>query len=92
MKRFLVATLAALGLCAGSAPLQQITKSSNEQVAVKNGQDTKKLESDHFGSYAGGMLSQIMRSSGHAPYEWGISRQCFRMVQKNKKIARRAKR
>ena len=92
MKRFLVATLAALGLCAGAAPIAQTAKASNEQVAVKNGQDTKKIEADCFGSYASGMARQFFRNGGHTPYEWGISRSCFRMVQKNKKIARRAKR
>jgi hypothetical protein len=82
---------AALGLGISTTPVQQSVKTATEQVAIKNGQDIKKTEADIFGSYAGGMLRQIMRNTGHTPYEWGISRACRRMVLKNKKIACRSK-
>lgn len=85
--RLAIATLVAFGLA--ESPMVRASDSNTveqrQQVsAVKNGMETKKLEADHFGSYAAGMLDQILRHGGHAPQDWGRSAACARMVRKNR--------
>lgn len=85
--RFLIAAAAVLGLGAGqmTSTAAQLRPTEQRQLAaVKNGMTAREIKEDHFGGYAGGMLASLMRDNGCPPKDWGMSRQCARMVRKNK--------
>jgi hypothetical protein len=84
--RFLIAAAAVLGLGAGQMASQATHRPAEQRqiAAIKNGMSTREIKEDQFGGYTGGMLNALMRDNGCPPKDWGMSRQCSRMVRKNR--------
>ena len=86
-KSMIIAAIAALGLGGGHvvpANVAANAQQSRQLAAIKNGQTTRQIEADHFGGYASGILSALLRDNGTPPHVWGVSRACVRMMRKNR--------
>lgn len=85
LKRLIISMVAAAGLGGhhSAAQVSPVTQ-ARQLAAIKNSQSTRSIEADMLGSYASGLGLGFMRSPGHTPYEWGISRACAQMRRQNR--------
>jgi len=82
--RIIISSIAALAFGLAPAAQSQNAAQSHRVAAIRNGQTTRQIERDHFGGYASGILSELMRNRGNSPRDWGMSQACRRMVRKNR--------
>lgn len=85
LKRLLVAGLSLVGFQANQArAVAQPHEIAARESVAKNGATTREIKEDHFGGFRDGIKRQWMRDGGRSPYSWGISKECAKMVRKNK--------